>query len=36
LDYFWVSKNTINDVIDMIHYDQVEWSDHCPIWLILK
>ena len=36
LDYFWVSKNTINDVIDMMHYDQVEWSDHCPIWLILK
>ena len=36
LDYFWVSENMIEDLWDMVHYDSVEGSDHCPIWLIIN
>jgi len=35
LDYFWISENMKNEVIDIIHYDSVEGSDHCPIGLII-
>ena len=36
LDYFWVSKNMQDHLWEMIHYDQVIGSDHCPIGLQIK
>jgi exodeoxyribonuclease-3 len=36
LDYFWVTENMIEDLWDMVHYDKIEGSDHCPIWLTIN
>ena len=36
LDYFRVSENMVEDLWDMVHYDSVEGSDHCPIWLTIN
>ena len=36
LDYFVVNKAFIDKVSDMIYMTEIEWSDHCPIKLLLK
>jgi exonuclease III len=36
LDYFWVSPELFDEVKDMQHQTNVQWSDHCPIKLELK
>ena len=36
LDYFWVTENMVEDLWDMVHYDKIEGSDHCPIWLTVN
>lgn len=36
IDYFYISKNLLDDIVDCQHFDDMEGSDHCPIALILK
>jgi exodeoxyribonuclease-3 len=36
LDYFLISKDLINKVKDVIIYDEIEGSDHCPIGLDIR
>jgi len=36
LDYFIVNKNFINKIKDIKYLTDVEWSDHCPVFLKLK
>lgn len=36
LDYFWVSKDVLPLISWVQHQILVEWSDHCPISLVLK
>ena len=36
LDYFVVNKDFIDEVSDMVYMTEIEWSDHCPIKLLLK
>ena len=36
LDYFWVSPELFDEVKNMQHQTNVQWSDHCPIKLELK
>ena len=36
LDYFWISPILFNNVQLMEHQVNIWWSDHCPIWLVLK
>jgi len=36
IDYFFVSRDLINEVKDMKIHDQVLGSDHCPIELIIE
>ena len=36
LDYFLISKDLINNVKDVIIYDDIEGSDHCPIGLDIR
>ena len=36
LDYFLISKDLINKVKDVIIYDEIEGSDHCPIGLDVR
>lgn len=36
LDYFLISEGLIGRVEDVLHYQQVMGSDHCPVTLVLK
>ena len=36
LDYFWVSPELFDEVKNMQHQTNVQWSDHCPIELSLS
>jgi exodeoxyribonuclease-3 len=36
LDYFLVSENLFNRVIDVINHTQIMGSDHCPVTLVLQ
>jgi exodeoxyribonuclease-3 len=36
LDYFLISQKLIENVEDVVIYDQIEGSDHCPIGLEIK
>ncbi|MFC1922525.1 exodeoxyribonuclease III [Chloroflexota bacterium] len=36
LDYFLISKDLIDNVKDVIIYDEIEGSDHCPIGLDIR
>ena len=35
LDYFWVTPKILDKIINMYHLENIAWSDHCPISLIL-
>ncbi len=36
IDYFLVSQELMDNVIDSIIYDEIQGSDHCPIGLIVE
>ncbi len=36
LDYFWINPEFFDEVKFMQHQTNVQWSDHCPIELVLE
>ncbi len=36
LDYFWVTPKIFDKITNMNHLENIIWSDHCPISLILE